>query len=108
MVFTSIYLMFCYLYVYDLESHLDVQVISLPSDSLGFMYLLASPPCSIVLLVYLFLVLGSWSRSILKTLTLSPILVVRNSQWGGGCFRGLGAEPPALENFAFFSKITKF
>ena len=27
--------------------------------------------------------------------------VARNSQWSG-CFRGLGAEPPALKNFAFF------
>ena len=24
---------------------------------------------------------------------------------GGGCFGGLGAEPPALENFAFFCKM---
>ena len=31
--------------------------------------------------------------------------VARNSQWGG-CFGGLGAEPPALENFAFFCKNT--
>ena len=23
---------------------------------------------------------------------------------GGGCFGGLGAEPPALESFAFFAK----
>ena len=29
--------------------------------------------------------------------------VARNSQWGG-CFGGLGAEPPALENLAFFCK----
>ena len=29
--------------------------------------------------------------------------VPRNSQWEG-CFWGLGAEPPALENFAFFCK----
>ena len=29
--------------------------------------------------------------------------VARNSQWSG-CFRGLGAEPPALKNFAFFCK----
>ena len=27
----------------------------------------------------------------------------RNSQWSG-CFMGLGAEPPALKNFAFFCK----
>ena len=27
--------------------------------------------------------------------------VARNSQWSD-CFRGLGAEPPALKNFAFF------
>ena len=33
--------------------------------------------------------------------------VARNSQ-RGGCFRSLGAEPPALENFAFFAKITYF
>ena len=26
--------------------------------------------------------------------------VARNSQWSG-CFRGLGAEPPALTDFAF-------
>ena len=30
--------------------------------------------------------------------------VARNSQWSG-CFRGLGAKPPALKNFAFFCKI---
>ena len=30
--------------------------------------------------------------------------VARNSQWEN-CFGGLGAEPLALENFAFFSKI---
>ena len=29
--------------------------------------------------------------------------VARNSQWGGAV-GGLGAEPPALENFAFFCK----
>ena len=29
--------------------------------------------------------------------------VARNSQWEG-CFGVLGAEPPALENFAFFCK----
>ena len=29
--------------------------------------------------------------------------VARNSQWSG-CFRGLGARPPALKNFAFFCK----
>ena len=29
--------------------------------------------------------------------------VVRNLQWRG-CFRGLGVEPPALKNFAFFCK----
>ena len=29
--------------------------------------------------------------------------VVRNLQWSG-CFRGLGVEPPALKNFAFFCK----
>ena len=27
---------------------------------------------------------------------------------GGGCFGGLGAKPQALENFAFFCKITSF
>ena len=27
----------------------------------------------------------------------------RNSQWSG-CFRGLGAEPPVLQNFAFLQK----
>ena len=31
--------------------------------------------------------------------------VARNSQWGA-VWGGLGAEPPALENFAFFSTIT--
>ena len=48
--------------------------------------------------------------------------VARNSQWGEGAVSGvwgrspqppeanggLGAEPPALENFAFFAKITSF
>ena len=29
--------------------------------------------------------------------------VARNSQWSS-CFMGLGAKPPALKNFAFFSK----
>ena len=29
--------------------------------------------------------------------------VARNLQWNS-CFRGLGAEPPALKNFAFFCK----
>ena len=29
--------------------------------------------------------------------------VARNSQWSS-CFRGLGAKPPALKNFAFFCK----
>ena len=29
--------------------------------------------------------------------------VVRNLQWSG-CFKGLGMEPPALKNFAFFCK----
>ena len=29
--------------------------------------------------------------------------VARNSQWSS-CFKGLGAEPPALKNFAFFCK----
>ena len=34
--------------------------------------------------------------------------VARNSQWSD-CFRGLGAEPPALKNFAFFfAKIISF
>ena len=28
--------------------------------------------------------------------------VARNSQLGGGLFLGLGEEPPALKNFAFF------
>ena len=37
----------------------------------------------------------------------APRRVARNSQWGG-CCGGLGAEPPALENFAFFAKITSF
>ena len=30
--------------------------------------------------------------------------VARNSQWGGGCFGGLEAEPTALKIFAFFFK----
>ena len=30
--------------------------------------------------------------------------VARNSQWGRGCFGGMRAEPPALENFAFLCK----
>ena len=29
--------------------------------------------------------------------------VAKNLQWSGG-FRGLGAEPPAVQNFAFFKK----
>ena len=32
-----------------------------------------------------------------------PRCVARNSQ-SSGCFRGLGAEPSALKNFAFFCK----
>ena len=51
LVCASICLMFCYSYVYDLESYLTVKVISLPRGSLEFMYMLASRPYFVVLLV---------------------------------------------------------
>ena len=40
----------------------------------------------------------------LAKLGIITMRVARNSQWKGGCFGGVGAEPPALENFAFFCK----
>ena len=51
---------------------------------------------------YLLDILSSGSQQIKDYATRSRS-VARNSQLGG-CFGGLGAEPPALENFAFFCK----
>ena len=50
-----------------------------------------------------------WWGGVIKILSTKPQKlgcvvtrrVVRNLQWSG-CFRGLGVEPPALKNFAFF------
>ena len=48
----------------------------------------------------------SWVQAYNKRIkhTLCVIQARRQKFAMGGCFRGLGAKPPALENFAFFCK----